>query len=170
MTEALRCVAFLVFPVGMAFAAASDLLTMTISNRLTVILAVAFLLLTPIAGLDLHTFALHLATGAVVLAIAFACFAMGWIGGGDAKLAAVIALWFGVENAFSFLLLASLLGGALTLLILSFRGIVLPVFAVRHEWLARLHDRKQGVPYGIALAAAALAVYPQTVWMSLIAG
>jgi hypothetical protein len=28
------------------------------------------------------------------------------------------------------------------------------------EWLSRLHHPKTGVPYGIALAAAALAVYP----------
>lgn len=170
MIEALRYVAFLVFPVGMAFAAASDLLTMTISNRLMAVLAVAFLLLAPIVGMDFHAFGFHLAAGGAMIAIAFFCFAMGWIGGGDAKLAAVIALWFGVERGFDFLLLASLLGGALTLLILSFRSVVLPAFAVRQEWLTRLHDRKQGVPYGIALAAAALTIYPQTVWMSLLPG
>jgi prepilin peptidase CpaA len=170
MIEALRYVAFLVFPVGMAFAAASDLLTMTISNRLMAVLAVAFLLLVPLVGVDLGAFGLHLAAGGVMIAIAFFCFAMGWIGGGDAKLAAVIALWFGVARGFDFLLLASLLGGGLTLLILSFRGFVLPAFAVRQEWLVRLHDRKQGVPYGIALAGAALAIYPQTVWMSLLSG
>src|SRR5579862_2467413 len=96
MIEALRYLAFLVFPVGMALAAASDLLTMTISNRLMLVLAATFLVLLPFAGLDLHAIGLHVAAGLAVLAVAFFCFAMGWIGGGDAKLAAVIALWFGV--------------------------------------------------------------------------
>jgi prepilin peptidase CpaA len=170
MIEALRYLAFLVFPVGMAFAAASDLLTMTISNRLMLVLAAAFLVLVPFVGMDLHAIGLHLAAGMAVLAIAFFCFAMGWIGGGDAKLAAVIALWFGVEPSFEFLVLASLLGGGLTLLILSFRGAVLPAFVVRHAWVQRLHDPRQGVPYGIALAAAALAVYPHTIWTSVVVG
>jgi prepilin peptidase CpaA len=170
MIEALRYAAFLVFPVGMAIAAASDLLTMTISNRLMLVLAAAFVALLPLVGLDLHAVGLHVAAGVAVLAIAFFCFAMGWIGGGDAKLAAVIALWLGVEQGFEFLLLASLLGGALTLLILSFRGAVLPAFVIRHAWVQRLHDPRQGVPYGIALAGAALAIYPHSVWTSLVTG
>jgi len=170
MVEALRHVAFLIFPVGMALAAASDLLTMTISNRLVAVLALAFIALALVVGLDLHSLGIHLAAGAVIIALAFFCFAMGWMGGGDAKLAAVIALWFGVEHSLDFLLLASILGGGLTLLVLSYRAVVLPAFAVHLDWLQRLHDRQQGVPYGIALAAAALAIYPQTVWMSLATG
>jgi prepilin peptidase CpaA len=38
----------------------------------------------------------------------------------------------------------------------------------RHAWILRLHEKGAGVPYGIALAAAALFVYPQTGWMSTI--
>jgi len=34
----------------------------------------------------------------------------------------------------------------------------------------RLHEKGAGVPYGIALAAAALMIYPQTGWMSHLAG
>ena len=32
-------------------------------------------------------------------------------------------------------------------------------------WIQRLHAKGGGVPYGIALAAAALAIYPKTGWM-----
>ena len=32
----------------------------------------------------------------------------------------------------------------------------------------RLHVKNGGVPYGIALAAAALAIYPDTAWMTLV--
>ncbi len=48
--------------------------------------------------------------------VAFACFAMGWVGGGDAKVAASVALWFGFDHLLNYLLYVSLLGGALTVL------------------------------------------------------
>ncbi len=108
-------IAFLIFPLGMAYAAASDLLTMTISNKLTLALLAAFVVLAPLSGMDLHTIGMHAAAGGIVLAVAFVCFAFGWIGGGDAKFAAVTTLWLGSENAAEFVALASILGGGLTL-------------------------------------------------------
>ena len=51
---------------------------------------------------------------------------MGWIGGGDAKLAAATALWFGFDHLLDYLLYASLFGGALTLVLLQFRQWPLP--------------------------------------------
>jgi Flp pilus assembly protein protease CpaA len=62
-----------------------------------------------------------LAAGAVVLAIGFACFAFGWIGGGDAKFAAVIALWLGLGHVLEFLVTSAVFGGVLTIAILTFR-------------------------------------------------
>ena len=41
----------------------------------------------------------------------------GWIGGGDAKLAAVTVLWLGLGHLADYLVYASLLGGALTIAI-----------------------------------------------------
>ena len=64
---------------------------------------------------------------------------------------------------------ASLLGGALTLLIVQFRLFPLPRLLQGAAWAERLHRKDAGVPYGIALAAAALIVYPQTVWMQPLA-
>ena len=88
----------------------------------------------------------------------------------SAKFAAVVALWLGWNHLFDFTVYASLFGGALTLLILSFRRSVLPAFVIRQPWVQRLHDQKAGVPYGVALAAAGLATYPDTVWMRLATG
>jgi prepilin peptidase CpaA len=155
----------LLFPALMAFAASSDLLTMTISNRLSLALAGGFFLLTVMTGMSLPVIGMHLAAGAVVLVITFACFSQGWIGGGDAKLAAATVLWFGFDHVLDYLVYASLFGGALTLLILFFRRLHLPEVLARHKWIARLHESGGGVPYGIALAAAALVVYPSTGWM-----
>src|SRR5215467_8085844 len=94
MTEAIR---LLLFPALMAFAASSDLFTMTISNRLSLALAGGFILLVLTTGMPLPAIGMHLAAGAVVLVISFGFFTRGWIGGGDAKLAAATALWFGFD-------------------------------------------------------------------------
>jgi len=163
VTDAIR---LLLFPALMAFAASSDLLTMTISNRVSLALAGGFLLLALASGMPLPVIGLHLAAAALVLTVAFTCFAFGWIGGGDAKLAAATALWLGFDYLLDYLLYASLFGGALTLLLIQFRLLPLPPVLARQKWIQRLHEKGGGVPYGIALAAAALVVYPHTRWMA----
>lgn len=165
LTDAIR---LLLFPALIAFAASSDLLTMTISNRISLALTGGFLALAAINGLSLHEIAMHAGAGALVLAGGFTCFAFGWIGGGDAKLAAATALWFGFSYLLDYLVYASLFGGALTLLLIQFRLLPLPAMLARQQWIMRLHEKGGGVPYGIALAAAALVVYPKTGWMSAI--
>jgi prepilin peptidase CpaA len=162
VTDVIR---LLLFPALMAFAASSDLLTMTISNRLSLALAGGFFLLIAVTGMSLCAVGMHLAAATVVLVVAFAFFSQGWIGGGDAKLAAATALWFGFDHLLDYLIYASLFGGALTLAILQFRKIPLPAMLARQSWILRLHETDGGIPYGIALAAAALAVYPKTGWM-----
>ena len=95
-----------------------------------------------------------------MLVVTFMFFARGWIGGGDAKLAAATALWLGFDQLLDYLIYASLFGGVLTLLILRFRLMPLPALLADQEWVKRLHRMDAGVPYGIALAVAALWVYP----------
>lgn len=159
MPPVLSFVALLVFPLLMAFAASSDLLTMRISNRLVGLVIVGFFVLAFAVGLPLETIGMHLACAVLVLVFAFAFFAFGWIGGGDAKLVAATTLWLGFGMMLPYLIYASLLGGALTLLLLAARRWPLPERLRRIGWIDRLHDSKTGVPYGIALAAAGLLVY-----------
>jgi prepilin peptidase CpaA len=155
------------FPAMMAFAASSDFLTLTISNRVSLILVGGFVALAVIGGVSAVDVLSHLAAGCVVLVAAFSLFARGIIGGGDAKLAAAAALWLGFDHLLPYLLYASLLGGALSVGLIWFRMAPLPDWLARHDWAQRLHGKDAGVPYGIALAAAALAVYPQTPWMAI---
>ncbi len=158
------------FPAVMAFAALSDLFTMTISNRVSIALCLVFLPFALLAGLSLADIGLHLACGFGVLVVTFTMFAMGWIGGGDAKLAAATALWIGWDRLLDFGTESALIGGALTLTILAVRQVPLPRFALTVEWIMRLHERDTGIPYGIALAAAGLLVYPQTMlWTAAVA-
>jgi prepilin peptidase CpaA len=156
------------FPAMMAFAASSDLLTMTIANRVSLILVGGFALLAALIGMTPAAMLSHLAAAAAVLVIVFVIFTRGWIGGGDAKLAAATVLWLGFAHIADYLFFASLFGGALTLAVIQFRAMPLPHLFVGREWAERLHRSDSGVPYGIALAAAALLVYPHTEWMAAI--
>ena len=162
-------VRLLLFPALMAFAASSDLFTMTISNRVSLALTAGFLALALATGMSGADILSHAGAGAMVLTITFCFFAFGWIGGGDAKLAAATALWLGFEHLFTYLVYASIFGGVLTLAIIKFRGLPLPAALARQGWVQRLHADGGGVPYGIALAAAALVVYPHTPWMRALA-
>src|SRR5260221_7071498 len=141
----------LLFPALMAFAAASDLFTMTISNRISLALAAGFLILALLSGMALYDILSHVGAGATVLVAAFACFAMGWVGGGDAKLAAAPALWFGFSHLMNYLLYASVLGGGLTLMLLQFRQWPLSYPFTGQSRLLRLHRNVTGNPYRIAL-------------------
>ena len=152
----------LVFPALMAYAAFSDLFTMRISNWLVIAVGAAYFVLALVTQLDWALVGWASATAAAALAVAFVFFAFGWIGGGDAKLIAATVLWTGLALLLQYLIYAALLGGALTLIILLLRRYPLPPRLASQAWLDRLHNPKTGVPYGIALAAAAILVYPQT--------
>jgi prepilin peptidase CpaA len=167
MTQILLLV---LFPAAMAFAAASDLLTMTISNRLSLALALGFFVAAFLIGMPLVEIGWHLLAAFAVLIAAFICFSFGWIGGGDAKLAAATALWFGFSHLMDYLLLAAIFGGALTLLILGIRRWPLPLVLARQPWISRLHEMNGGIPYGIALALAGLMIYPETEFIRVLAG
>jgi prepilin peptidase CpaA len=139
---------------------------MTIANRVSLILVGGFGLLAVLTGMSGAAMLAHAEAAAAVLAVVFIFFSRGWIGGGDAKLAAATVLWLGFAHVVDYLFYASLIGGALTLLIIQYRALPMPRMFVGREWAERLHRRDGGVPYGIALAAAALLVYPHTEWIA----
>jgi prepilin peptidase CpaA len=161
-------VRLILFPTIMAFAASSDLLTMTISNRVSIILVVGFLALALMSGMAPAEMLSHVGAGALVLLVAFGFFTRGWIGGGDAKLAAATAMWLGFGYLLNYLVYASLLGGALTLMLIEFRLVPLPGLLAGQLWAQRLHRQDGDIPYGIALAGAALLIYPDTPWMQAV--
>ena len=168
MTLVIEVIKLTLFPAMMAFAALSDFFTMTIANRVSLILVAGFGLLALLVGMTTTEVISHAGAAAAMLAVVFVLFARGWIGGGDAKLAAATVLWLGFAHLADYLIYASLFGGALTLAIIQFRAMPLPALFVGREWAERLHRLDGGVPYGIALAAAALLVYPHTEWMAAI--
>ncbi len=155
-----------VLPALVVVAAVSDLMTMTIPNALVLVVVAAFAAAAPLAGLGPAEIGAHLAAAALVLVVGLLLFIPGWIGGGDAKLAAALALWLGFDPLLTWFVLFALFGGALTLATLYYRSTPLPRRLTRVDWLARLHHPKSGVPYGVALAAGTLALWPETNWFA----
>lgn len=152
----------------LVIAAVWDLTSFTIPNFLSLILVALFAVFAPVAVFMLHPalpaaeIGWHLLAGALALALGFTLFAFGYVGGGDAKLFAAAALWVGFGNLLEFAALAALFGGGLALLLLTMRTVPMPAMLDGQGWLARLHDAKSGIPYGVALAGGALATLPHT--------
>ncbi len=149
--------ALCLFCLCMAVSMATDLSHMIISNRLVLFLVALFVVFAVSADWSAARLGLHAATGGAVLLLTFGAFALGWMGGGDAKLIAATALWFGPTLAlWDYLFFASLLGGVLTLTILLARACLRPTTG--NPSVDRLLDPASGVPYGVALGAAGILV------------
>ncbi|GAA4531550.1 prepilin peptidase [Chelativorans composti] len=154
---------FLIFPFCMVFAAVSDLISMTITNRVSLTLVGAFFILAILSGMPLSEIGMHVLAGSAILLVTFTLFALGAMGGGDAKLMASTALWFGFDLALvNYLATAAVLGGLLTLAILRFRHSTLATLAANNILLRHCADAKAGIPYGVALGIGGLITYTQT--------
>ncbi|RUM99326.1 peptidase [Pseudaminobacter arsenicus] len=159
----LEALIFVVFPFCMLFAAISDTLSMTIANRVPVLLVLVFAVVAPMTGMDWAQYGLHFAAGVTVLLVTFALFAMGGMGGGDAKLLAASAVWMGMGIPLvKYIVVSAVLGGVLTLAILSYRKSAIAVFTSRNMFMRNFAEGTNGVPYGIALGAGGLLVFPES--------
>lgn len=159
----------MIFPAAMAYAGAMDMLTMTIPNRISLALLAGFVIAAPLTGMSLEQAGWHLAAFALVLTCTITMFAFGWMGGGDAKLIAAASLWVGFEHLVMFLAYVAAMGGILAVAILAYRAYPLASLPIP-DWAVRLHKSGGGIPYGIAIAAGALLIYPQTYWFTVISG
>ena len=130
-------------------AAVIDVRTFTISNRLTLAVALS----APLYWLSVSLnpwpdMAAQVGAAVIVFALLAGAFYAGMMGGGDVKLAAALALWFSPAVTVKFLVLMSIGGGVLTL------GIV-----VWHR--AKRREGRPEIPYGVAIAFGGLAILTQ---------
>lgn len=165
----IQAAVLVIFPMLVAYGGVSDLLTMTIRNRVTVLLISGFCLLALAVGLPLQAWGLHALGLAVVFVPCFVFFAFNWMGGGDVKFISAISLWIGfTPELAAFAILVAIYGMVLTIgLLLMRQKLIVPIILIQQDWFARLHDRNSGIPYGIAIAIAGLQVYPHTAWFQL---
>lgn len=150
------------FVLLLIMAAAWDIASFTIPNFIPLTLLLAFAVFAPMTGYTAALYETHTIAALLALLAGFALFLPGYIGGGDAKLFAAVAAWFGLHDLLQYALVASIFGGALTLILVAARQWPLPALLESRSWIVRLHEARSGVPYGVALAAGALAILPYT--------
>jgi prepilin peptidase CpaA len=156
MIHALQTCLLLIFPVLVIGAALRDATSYTIPNWISLALAGAFPVAALAMGLPLPMIGVSLAVGAVALVAGMGMFALGWIGGGDAKLFAA-----------TYLAVTGIAGGALAVGLLGLRSThVRPWAPAKPVWLARLLEPGENVPYGVAIAIGALAAFPASALMT----
>jgi len=151
---------FVIFPLCLAIAAFTDLISMTIPNRVSLILAISFLIIAPLTGMAIPMIGMHLAAGLAVFCGCFALFALNVMGGGDAKLLSAAALWFGFnQSLILFLCCVGVIGGLLTFAILMIRSQSNSILAISLPVPSSLLLAKK-VPYGIAIAIGGFMAFP----------
>ncbi|MDE1569399.1 prepilin peptidase [Aquabacter sp. P-9] len=135
------------FPTALCTTIATDLARRVIPNLVVLALLAGFALLAALHGVPDLKLRLYLAAG--VLGVGFLLFSADVIGAGDAKLAAAVVPWLDPGQVPAFLLLCGLLGAGLVAATLW-----------RHR-LQRLRlSALPALPYGVALAGAALLLFP----------
>lgn len=153
---------FLIFPLCLSVAALSDLFTMTIPNRISLILLGSFIVLLPFLHLGPSEIGLHFAGAAIMFCACFALFALNVMGGGDAKLLAASALWFGFNpSLLTFVVYVAYLGGLVTILILVMRSNTQRIMAMGVRLPTSLTTAKK-IPYGVAIGIGGFLAYPSS--------
>jgi prepilin peptidase CpaA len=126
-------------------AATTDLRARIIPNRLNAAVALLAIGWWFATGLSWTEIGVQIGIAAVTFAIFAGIFALGWMGGGDVKLIGALALWLPALPLARMLVLMVLGGGLLSLAIL-----------IHHR--LRKNEGTPEVPYGVAIAVAALFV------------
>ncbi len=171
MQFSLQLLALAVFPALVIVAAVKDLVSFTIPNWISLALAALYLPAALVAGLSLEQVGLSATVGVALLAIGIGMYALGWIGGGDAKLLAAAGLWLGWPTALHFIMFTALAGGALALLLLSARNTPLVVLTLRGPgWVQRLAEKGGPAPYGVAICFGAVAAFPMSALVAAAGG
>jgi prepilin peptidase CpaA len=143
-------------PVLVVWAGVVDILTKSIPNSIALLLAACFAVFAAATGFSGSLLFAHAACACVVLTGGFVLYSQSFIGGGDAKLVASLALWAGFENILQLLAWIMLAGGGFSLTWLF-------AYSVRAR-LGLTSAPPPVVPYGAAIAAGALIVLPD--WLA----
>ncbi len=163
MNSLLHTLALCAFPAMVIVAALRDMTSYTIPNWISLALIAAFPPVALLAGMSLPLMGVSALVGVAALVAGIAMFALGWIGGGDAKLFAACGLWLGWPAALPFAMWTALAGGGLAVALLWGRRLGQPIAARGPTWFGRLMTPGENVPYGLAICFGALVAFPQSV-------
>ncbi|MGE5515258.1 MAG: prepilin peptidase [Bacteroidota bacterium] len=143
-------------------AAGRDLGWRVIDHRLVVGLLLLWGGHMMLSGAEWETILVHLGAGGLAFLVTALLYSLGWMGGGDVKLATAVFVWAGFQNGLGVLVLVTVAGALLAVLGAVAAAVLhwpIPVWAKR---CLGLISTERGVPYGVALSfggiAAALSV------------
>lgn len=133
-----------------------DLRMRRLPNAAVAAFAALYFVNAAMVGFGRASWNIHVAASAASFAVAALMFRLGWLGGGDVKLAAAVFLWAGPES-WPVLVVVSLCGLFVAVAVLAVAGMrripALAGVSTRLGWLAPA----RGVPYGVALALGGIA-------------
>ncbi len=141
-------------------AAIYDAATLTIPNWISLVLVALFPVVALCSGSDFTEIGIHLSIGFAALLAGMILFAFNLIGGGDAKFFAAVSLFVGLSDLASYVVVVVFAGGLLALLIVGAKKI--SGFGLSMDWFLKRTRDGAVIPYGIAIAAGALVVLPET--------
>lgn len=141
-------------------AAIYDAATLTIPNWISLVLVALFPMVALCSGSDFTAIGVHLAIGFAALLGGMILFAFNLIGGGDAKFFAAVSLFVGLSDLAAYVVVVIFMGGLLALLIMGAKR--LSVYGVSMDWFLERTRGGAVIPYGIAIAAGALMILPET--------
>ena len=131
----------------LAGAAVQDLRFRTISNGWPIAILSLFLIAYASSAVTVPIGS-HILHFSVALAVGIGLFALGWFGGGDAKLYASTALWFGIARAPYLLFCVAIAGMVLAVMHLTVR-----MFQTQENRARAIREGK--IAYGVAIAIGA---------------
>lgn len=134
-------------------AAVHDATRLRISNFFPIAIMAAFAAWVAIVGFERNLWQNLLGFAICLIAGTF-LFSRSWLGGGDVKLLAALALWFDLAGTGRMLLFTAMGGGLLALAIIVGRRMVPLTLAEGSGWAVL--KRRGPIPYGVAIAAGAL--------------
>lgn len=143
--------AFLSF---LLLAARSDLMNLRIPNGLTLSMAVSGLPAVWLLEAGVTALPVTIVAGVATLVVAWTMFELGWLGGGDAKLAAAASLWLGPQPMLVFVLATAVFGAVLAAILLMLSHSRPALAVVGPRWQERLTADAISVPYAVAMAPA----------------
>lgn len=165
MLAMIEILTFTLFPALMIVAGIGDWLTMKIPNWLNGLIGVCFFIAAFLTGMPLEQIGWHIVAGAAVLAAGFGLFAFRFIGGGDAKLLAVAALWLGTGQLIEFLVIMTLAGGLLAIAMKFWWWLKLESEIRKLDGLKSKLKSSIDLPYGIAITIGALVAFRHSWWI-----
>jgi prepilin peptidase CpaA len=149
------------FPILVSMAAVNDLMRYQIQNWIPISIFMIFFPVSFGLGWSLTEIGMSALCFGAMLGVGFILFILKLFGGGDAKLIAASSLWIGWQLLPSFMMITALFGGVLALFILLFRKLYPADKVPQIRWVEQLYDKKNGIPYGIAIAGAVLVLFPK---------